>query len=154
MSTYTFISLECFYRHYVNSEGNFEEYPVKVLSGLKSREGHIDLIKLPKPVRVGFEYFARSSCEFVQPCYSNYLTVEELLAHIHEERGGLWEYYTIQNGLLRRYHREDNRDPNFRVSTIYPWEVNKRVLKVFRKLNRYGTFILGVDRLAFNSIFN
>ena len=145
--TILFTRLNYEYMHSVSAFG-YSECPTKNLGNLRHLEGVINPSELPKELFDGLKYYSYSSNEFYQPCFSNELTVKELLARIVEERGGLRDYYVLEDGILRCYHPYENR-----VVTLYPWDISKNALKHFRHLSKYGTFVLGVDRLSAGNVF-
>lgn len=145
--TILFIRLNFTYIHSISVEG-YSECPTKYLGNLRHSEGVINPSDMPEELFDELKYYSYSSNEFYQPCFSNELTVKELLARIVEERGGMLDYYTLEGGFLRCYHLYSGT-----VSTLYPWDISKSALKHFRKLAKYGTFILGIDRLSVGNVF-
>lgn len=145
--TILFTRLNYEYMHSVSVFG-YSECPRKFLGNLEHSEGIINPSDIPEELYEELKHYSYSSTEFYQPCFSNELTVKELLARIVDERGGMLDYYTLENGILRCYHPYSGT-----VSTLYPWDVSKSALKHFRKLSKYGTFILGVDRLSAGNAF-
>lgn len=145
--TALFIRLNFEYKHSSDAFG-YREYPAKSLGNLRYHEGIINPHDIPQELYKELDYYSFSSSEFFQPCFSNELTVKELLAHIISERGGMRDYYTLENGILRCYHPYKGT-----VSTLYPWCVSRQALRRFRRASKYGTFILGVDRLSAGNVF-
>ena len=127
------------------------EEPIKQLRGLVSSEGLINPSEISKAIYVTLDYFATSSCEFIQPNFSTVLTVEELLSKI-QKNSGLWDFLIFQDGKLKKFHREDNRDNEFTVTVVYPWMLKRKTLYMFRQLAKHGSFVLGVDRLVYDSL--
>ena len=79
--------------------------------------------------------------------------MQELLAK-SAEHSGLWSFYVLEGGLIRKYYRDDNRDSVFSITTVYPWQIhNRKTVKMFRRLSKHGSFMLGVHRLAYKDIF-
>lgn len=149
--TVLFIKLNFEYMHSTSVYG-YSECPTKYLGNLRHSEGIINPSDLPKKLYEGLKHFAYSSCEFTQPCFSNRLTIKELLTQVGNH-SSMWYFFSYREGLLRCYYREDNREMVFKETAIYPWYVKKNTLRLFRQLSKYGAFVLGVDRLSFSNIF-
>ena len=145
--TTLFIKLNFEYIHSTSVEG-YSECPTKYLGNLRHSEGVINPSDMPKELFDELKYYSYSSGEFYQPCFSNELTVKELLTRIVEERGGMFDYFTLENGLIKCYHPYNNT-----VTTLYPWTVSKEAVKHFRRISKYGTFVLGIDRLCTGKVF-
>lgn len=145
--TVLFTKLNFEYMHSTSAYG-YSECPRKFLGNLRYSEGVINPSDLPKELYEELKYYSFASSEFFQPCFSNELTVKELLARIISERGGMRDYYTLENGILRCYHPYEGT-----VSILYPWGVSKEAYRRFRRASKYGTFILGVDRLSAGNVF-
>ncbi len=145
--TALFIKLHFEYMHSTSVYG-YSECPVKSLGNLIYSKGIINPLDVPKELFDELKHYSYSSSEFYQPCFSNELTVKELLARIVEEHGGMFDYYTLENGILRCYHPYEGT-----VSTLYPWDISKGALRHFRKVSKYGTFVLGVHRLSAGNVF-
>lgn len=129
------------------------EQPLIKGKGLRSYEGQIDPQNFSKAVYAALEYFAFPVVGSTQPNYSDELTVQELLAK-SAEYSGLWSFYTLERGLIRKYYRRDNRDSVFRVTTVYPWQIhNRKTIRMFRRLSKHGSFVLGINHLAYKDIF-
>lgn len=129
------------------------EQPLNRGKGLRSSEGQINPQNFSKAVYAALEYFAFPVTEFIQPNYSDELTVQELLAK-SAEHSILWSFYTLEGGLIKKYYRRDNRDSVFSVTTVYPWQIhNRKTIRMFRRLSKHGSFVLGVNRLAYKDIF-
>lgn len=149
--TFLFIKLHFAYKHFTSVEG-YSECPVKYLGNLKCSEGVINPSDIDKDVFEGLKYFSYSSCEFIQPCFSTELSVEQLLDKIVQERGGMQYYYTYEKGLIRKYAPYYNTHKE--VGVMYPWMIhNKKAYKEFKKLSRLGTFVLGISNWSYGDYF-
>lgn len=152
MSTFTFIK-QIYKFTLARYSELLVEQPLNRGKGLRSLEGQINPQSFSKAVYAALEYFAFPTSEFIQPNYSDELTVQELLAK-SAQYSGLWSFYTLEGGLVKKYYRQDNRDSVFSVTTVYPWQIhNRKTIKMFRRLSKHGSFVLGVDRLAYKDIF-
>lgn len=69
-----------------------------------------------------------------------------------QKNSGLWDFLIFQDGKLKKFHREDNRDNEFTVTVVYPWMLKRKTLYMFRQLAKHGSFVLGVDRLVYDSL--
>lgn len=76
------------------------EEPIKQLRGLVSSEGLINPSEISKAIYVALDYFATSSCEFIQPNFSTVLTVEELLSKI-QKNSGLWDFFNFPRWKIK-----------------------------------------------------
>lgn len=148
MSTFTFIHDRYNYIHSF-AGGEYLECHTNRLEGYQCLEGYIKSSDIAEDLYKNLNYFTRRTCEFVQPCYSDQLSVTEMLNRIVEEHGGLWYYFTLENNLITEYYREDNRDTFFKKKVLYPWYIqNKETIKMLRKVTQHGTFVLGIDKLS------
>ena len=149
--TALFIRLNFEYKHYIGG-CQYSECATKYLGNLRYSEGVINPLDIDKSIFEGLKYFSYSSTEFVQPCFSTELSVEELLARIVQERGGMRYYYTYEKGLIRKYAPYANTHEE--VGVIYPWMIhNKKAYKEFKKLSKLGTFVLGISNWSYGDYF-
>lgn len=149
--TAMFIKLNFEYKHY--TKGNkYNECAVRYLGNLKHSEGVINPLDIDKSIFEGLEYFAYSSGEFIQPCFSTELSVEELLTKIVKENGVCNFIMHMKGGLIRKYAPYYNTHKE--VGIIYPWMIhNRKAFREFKRLSRLGTFVLGISKWSYGDYF-